>query len=273
MRPCGASSGPTSTRRAQAAGPSCEGFGVKTDPAAYGVAPSTGRRLVDKALAGRARPELHRQTGRQGSVTNGHENEAAANRPAKVKVYRSREESMNITRRTFRSGSALPRARCSPCRMWCLRSSVIRVGLIPSEDSRAMLASSSNCWTLWRRTSASRSRASSPPTTTASSRRCAPNHVDIAYLGPFSYVLGTTVAHDRSLCDRRDREVRPHLLSQPDHHPEIQRHQDVDDLKGKTFAFVDPSSTSGHLFPKAGLIKAGIEPGQILRPRDLHRLA
>ena len=36
--------------------------------------------------------------------------------------------------------------------------------------------------------------------------------------------------------------------------------QTVADLKGKTFAFVDPSSTSGHLFPKAGLIKAGFNP-------------
>jgi phosphonate transport system substrate-binding protein len=34
----------------------------------------------------------------------------------------------------------------------------------------------------------------------------------------------------------------------------------VNDLKGKTFAFVDPSSTSGHLFPKAGLIKVGFNP-------------
>ena len=34
----------------------------------------------------------------------------------------------------------------------------------------------------------------------------------------------------------------------------------VEDLKGKTFAFVDPASTSGHLAPKTGLIKAGINP-------------
>jgi phosphonate transport system substrate-binding protein len=32
------------------------------------------------------------------------------------------------------------------------------------------------------------------------------------------------------------------------------------DLAGKTFAFVDPSSTSGHLFPKAALLKAGYDP-------------
>jgi phosphonate transport system substrate-binding protein len=36
--------------------------------------------------------------------------------------------------------------------------------------------------------------------------------------------------------------------------------KEIKDLKGRTFAFVDPSSTSGHLFPKAGLIKQGIDP-------------
>ncbi|MBC8144535.1 MAG: phosphonate ABC transporter ATP-binding protein, partial [bacterium] len=32
------------------------------------------------------------------------------------------------------------------------------------------------------------------------------------------------------------------------------------DLKGKTVAWVDPTSASGHLFPKAALIEAGIDP-------------
>jgi phosphonate transport system substrate-binding protein len=36
--------------------------------------------------------------------------------------------------------------------------------------------------------------------------------------------------------------------------------KDWKDLKGRTFAFVDPSSTSGHLFPKAGLMKLGFDP-------------
>lgn len=34
----------------------------------------------------------------------------------------------------------------------------------------------------------------------------------------------------------------------------------VEDLRGTTFAFVDAASTSGHLAPKTGLIKAGISP-------------
>jgi len=34
------------------------------------------------------------------------------------------------------------------------------------------------------------------------------------------------------------------------------------DLKGKRFAFVDPASTSGYLFPLAGLKKAGYDPAK-----------
>ncbi len=36
------------------------------------------------------------------------------------------------------------------------------------------------------------------------------------------------------------------------------QYQSVMDLKGKSFAFVDPASTSGHLFPRSGMMKMGI---------------
>lgn len=39
--------------------------------------------------------------------------------------------------------------------------------------------------------------------------------------------------------------------------------QSLADLKGHTFAFVDPSSASGHLFPKAGIEQAGYQPDEL----------
>ena len=39
----------------------------------------------------------------------------------------------------------------------------------------------------------------------------------------------------------------------------------LQDLKGKNFSFVDPASTSGHLFPKSSLIKAGLNPENDLK--------
>ena len=38
------------------------------------------------------------------------------------------------------------------------------------------------------------------------------------------------------------------------------------DLAGKTFAYSDPDSTSGHLFPAMGLRKAGIDPDTGVKP-------
>ena len=34
----------------------------------------------------------------------------------------------------------------------------------------------------------------------------------------------------------------------------------LNDLKGKRFAFVDPASTSGHLYPKTLLLSKGLDP-------------
>ena len=86
------------------------------------------------------------------------------------------------------------------------------------------------------------------------------NHVEVAYLGPFSYVLGTTVAPIEAFATAETAKAG-HTF----YHSQIialkeNSFNTLDDLKGKTFAFVDPSSTSGHLFPKAGLIQAGFDP-------------
>ena len=83
--------------------------------------------------------------------------------------------------------------------------------------------------------------------------------LDIALLGPFSYVLATTVADVEAFAlletEKQGATYRSVIIARKDHGVRGLR-----DLAGKTFAFVDPSSTSGHLFPKAGLIKAGYDP-------------
>ena len=83
--------------------------------------------------------------------------------------------------------------------------------------------------------------------------------LDIALLGPFSYVLATTVADVEAFAlletQKQGPTYRSVIIARKDHGV-----RSLKDLAGKTFAFVDPSSTSGHLFPKAGLIKAGYNP-------------
>jgi phosphonate transport system substrate-binding protein len=83
--------------------------------------------------------------------------------------------------------------------------------------------------------------------------------LDVALLGPFSYVLATTVADVEAFAlletERQGATYRSVIIARKDHGV-----RSLKDLAGKTFAFVDPSSTSGHLFPKAALIKAGYNP-------------
>jgi phosphonate transport system substrate-binding protein len=83
--------------------------------------------------------------------------------------------------------------------------------------------------------------------------------LDIALLGPFSYVLAATVADVEAFAlletEKQGATYRSVIIARKDHGV-----RGLKDLAGKTFAFVDPSSTSGHLFPKAGLIKAGYNP-------------
>jgi phosphonate transport system substrate-binding protein len=83
--------------------------------------------------------------------------------------------------------------------------------------------------------------------------------LDIALLGPFSYVLATGVADVEAFAvpetQKQGAGYRAVIIARKDRNLRA-----LKDLAGKTFAFVDPSSTSGHLFPKAALIKAGHDP-------------
>ncbi|MET0520109.1 MAG: phosphate/phosphite/phosphonate ABC transporter substrate-binding protein, partial [Burkholderiaceae bacterium] len=84
--------------------------------------------------------------------------------------------------------------------------------------------------------------------------------LDVAYLGPFSYVLASSVADVEAFAVAVTKKT-----GQSSYKSLIIARKDsgiatVPELKGHTFAFVDPSSASGHLFPKAGLQGLGYEP-------------
>ena len=84
------------------------------------------------------------------------------------------------------------------------------------------------------------------------------NRADIGWLNTFSYVI----AHQKYGVEVRLVTVRFGL---PYYRAEIITQaasgiNGLPDLRGKRFAFVDPASTSGYLFPVAGLKKAGYDP-------------
>lgn len=91
--------------------------------------------------------------------------------------------------------------------------------------------------------------------------------VDIAQFGPFSYVL----ARNQGV------QVTPvgAQVDGPDEEPGYQSYgivkagspiTDLAGYRGKKVCFVDPSSTSGYLYPTAGLLEAGIDPTKDIEP-------
>lgn len=83
--------------------------------------------------------------------------------------------------------------------------------------------------------------------------------VDFAWLPPFSFVKGEKVANAQVLL----KSVRK---GNPFYYAAIITRSDkginkIDDLKGKTIAWVDPSSSAGHVFPKASVMnKFKVDP-------------
>jgi phosphonate transport system substrate-binding protein len=91
--------------------------------------------------------------------------------------------------------------------------------------------------------------------------------VDIAQYGPFSYVIATN--------NGAAIEPAGAMTGAPDEEPGYQSYgiapadseiNSLEDFRGKTVCFVDPSSTSGFLYPSAGLLELGISPETDVTP-------
>jgi phosphonate transport system substrate-binding protein len=86
------------------------------------------------------------------------------------------------------------------------------------------------------------------------------NHIEMAWFGPFSYVLAAEEAGAEAIVNgvRRDTgntTYRTIFVTTAD-----SGIRTLDDLVGRDFAFVDPTSTSGYLVPMAILLEHGIDP-------------
>lgn len=88
--------------------------------------------------------------------------------------------------------------------------------------------------------------------------------IQFAWLPPFSYVKAEEVANAQVLL-KSVRKGKAYfysaIISRAD-----KGYKTLDDLKGKNVAWVDPSSTSGHIFPKANLItRKKIDPEKFFK--------
>ncbi len=86
--------------------------------------------------------------------------------------------------------------------------------------------------------------------------------VDLAQYGPFAYVIakfnGANIGPVGALVDAPDEKpgYQSYGIAKADN-TEI---NSLEDFAGKSVCFVDPGSTSGYLYPSAGLLDLGIDP-------------
>lgn len=85
-------------------------------------------------------------------------------------------------------------------------------------------------------------------------------HIDMAWFGPFSYIIAAEEAGAEAIVNgvRRDTgksSYKTVFVTRADSGIET-----LDDLVGRSFAFVDPASTSGNLIPRKVLLENGIDP-------------
>jgi phosphonate transport system substrate-binding protein len=85
--------------------------------------------------------------------------------------------------------------------------------------------------------------------------------LDIAYFGPFSYVLAADKANAEAFAVENRKGTGTSYKSIIVANPESGINS-LEDLKGHTFAFVDPASASGNLIPRSVLKAKGINPEQ-----------
>ena len=84
--------------------------------------------------------------------------------------------------------------------------------------------------------------------------------VDIAFYGPFSYILAHEEANAQALIQGQDKDGKLAVYNSLIIVPADSTITSLADIKGKSFSFVDPASTSGHLVPSYTLLqKVGLK--------------
>jgi phosphonate transport system substrate-binding protein len=84
------------------------------------------------------------------------------------------------------------------------------------------------------------------------------NKLDVAFFAPGAYVLAEKKANARVIL-KASRKGKAFFYSAIITHKGSGIHR-LQDLKGKTFAYVDPASTSGGIYPKVMFMNAGLNP-------------
>jgi phosphonate transport system substrate-binding protein len=134
------------------------------------------------------------------------------------------------------------------------------LGFIPAEDSRAMVRQSQPIADKLSEAIGMKVELFVGSDYNATIEALRAKHIDAALLGPFSYVLATTQADVEAFAITVTAKTM-----QPGYHSIIITRKDspinsLQGIKGHTFAFVDPGSTSGFMVPSAFFVRENIVP-------------
>ena len=126
------------------------------------------------------------------------------------------------------------------------RPPVLRVSMIPNTDPGKIVRESQPLIAYLEQETGAKVEMTVPTNYAAVVEAVANDQVDIVYLGGFTYVQASQRAGVRPLVQReRDRNFHSVFITQPG-----SGINGLADLKGRTFAFGDVNSTSGHLMPE-----------------------
>lgn len=139
---------------------------------------------------------------------------------------------------------------------------VIRFGLIPSEDADKLIADSKPFISALEASIGIPIKPFVAIDYSAVIEALKSNQLEIGFLGPAAYVLAKDkvgapiVAVARGIMkDTGKSSYEGYIITQPNSPIKT-----LQDLKGKTFAFVDPASTSGNFVPRYVFHEKGIDP-------------
>ena len=137
---------------------------------------------------------------------------------------------------------------------------VLKMGLIPADDADEMLRNYEPIKEYLSKELSIPVEIQVTSDYTAAIEAMRSKHIDIAWFGPFSYVIASNVAGAEAIVNGVKGSTGKSTYKSVIIVNANSGIKSIKDLKGKTFAFVDPASTSGNLIPRKMLIENGIDP-------------
>ncbi|MFH2021112.1 MAG: phosphonate ABC transporter substrate-binding protein [archaeon] len=137
---------------------------------------------------------------------------------------------------------------------------VLKMGLIPADDADEMLRDYEPVRAYLSESLGIPVEIQVTSDYTAAIEAMRAKHIDMAWFGPFSYIIAANVAGAEAIVNGVTASTGSATYKSIIVANAKSNIKSLSDLKGKSFAFVDPASTSGNLIPRKMLIENGIDP-------------